>query len=45
MWMSFHDEKSVKASKDLLKGFLIALDEILDVCNSCFYVMLASLVR
>jgi len=34
--MSVHDEKPVKASKDLLKGFLIALDEILDVCSSYF---------
>jgi len=31
--MSVPCEKSVKASKDLLKGCLIALDEILDVCS------------
>jgi len=31
MWMSVHRERSVKASKDLLTGRLIALDEILDV--------------
>jgi len=29
-------KKSVKTSKDLLKGRLTALDEILDVCSSFF---------
>ena len=38
-------KKSVKTSKDLLKDCLIALDDILDVCSYCFYVMLASLAR
>jgi len=37
--MSVLREKSVKASK----GCLIALDESLDVCSSCFCGMLASL--
>jgi len=45
MWMNVHREKSVKASKYLLKRCLIALDEILDVCSSCLKVMLASLAR
>ena len=45
MWMSVHREKSVKTSKDLLKGWLIALDEILTVCSPCFWVMLANLAR
>jgi len=36
-------KKSVKTSKDLLKGCLIALDEILDVCSSFFLVMLGKI--
>ena len=38
-------KKSAKASKDLLKGYMIALHEILEVWRSCFSVMLASLAR
>jgi len=29
-------KKSAKTNKDLFKGCLIALDEIPDVCSSCF---------
>ena len=38
-------KKSIKTSKDLLTGCLIALDEILGVCSSCFKVMQESLAR